>query len=207
MIKSSQSAYNNCLLVSQNLGIFTFNFGLPFHPPFTEKIEVLTKTRNDLKRPTTSKKQPETAYNDLQPASNDLKQSTTSNKQRTMTWTYLQQAKKRRQTTNNKQILRLFYNMEQTVLFSNKFSTQHLVAVIQALLHRESWWKQSVKHLLSCVKRQLSCFFLRDIRFIFFCLGFVSAGEGRSYYFSSSLLLPPASQIVGSSAFAFIREV
>ena len=172
---------------------------------------VLTKTRNNLKRP-------EMTWNDLQRARNDLERPTmtynvqettwskTSKTQPSMTWSYLQRTK-RCETTNNKQLFRLFYNMGQKVLFSNTFSTQHLVAVIRALLYGESWWKQSVKHLLSCVKRQLSCVFLRDIRFIFFCLGFMSAGKGRGYYFSSSLPLPSASQIVRSSAFAFIRDV
>ena len=124
----------------------------------------LQRATNDLQRPGTSKKRPETTYNeqetawnnlqrtettnnDLQQARNDLKRPTTSKTQSTMTWTYLQRAKERRETTNNKHIFRLFYNMGQTVLFSNTFSTQHLVAVIRVLLHGESWWKQSVKHL------------------------------------------------------------
>ena len=50
-------------------------------------------------------------------------------------------------------------------------------------------------------------YFLRDIRFILFCLGLVSAGKDRSYSFSSFLPLSQASQIVWSSAFAFIGEV
>ena len=49
-------------------------------------------------------------------------------------------------------------------------------------------------------------YFLRDIRFFFFCLGFVSLGKERGYSLSSSLPLPPASQIARSSAFVFIRE-
>ena len=85
-------------------------------------------TWNNLKRLTASKKRPETTYNkqettwnDLQCVRNNLKRSTTSKKQLettptsktqpTMIWTYLQRAKKRRETTNNKQIFRLFYNM------------------------------------------------------------------------------------------------
>ena len=91
-----------------------------------------------------SKKQPEMTYheqemtwNDLQQARNNVKQPTVSKTQPTMTWTYPQQAKKRSKTTN-KQILRLIYNMGQTVLFSNMFSTQYLVAIIWALLHGES---------------------------------------------------------------------
>ena len=119
----------------------------------------LQRATNDLQRPGTSKKRPETTYNeqetawnnlqrtettnnDLQQARNDLKRPTTSKTQSTMTWTYLQRAKERRETTNNKHIFRLFYNMGQTVLFSNTFSTQHLVAIIRVLLHGESWWKQ-----------------------------------------------------------------
>ena len=112
-------------------------------------------TRNDLKRPSTSKKRPETIcsdlkrpignkkrpWNDLQRARNDPKRPTTSKTQPTITQTYLQWAKIRCETTNNNQIFRLFYNMEQSVLFSNTFSTQQLVAIIRALLHGESWWK------------------------------------------------------------------
>ena len=64
----------------------------------------LQRARNDLKRPTTT-------YNDLQRPRNNLKQPKTSKTQPTMTWTCLQQAKKRRETTNNKQVFRLFYNM------------------------------------------------------------------------------------------------
>ena len=112
-------------------------------------------TWSDMKRPTTSKKRPETTYNDLkgpignkkrpgkdlQRAKNDLKRPTTSKTQPTTTQTYPQRIKKRSETTSNNQILRLFYNMGQSVLFSNTFSTQHLVAIIRALLHGESWWK------------------------------------------------------------------
>ena len=115
----------------------------------------LQQTRNDLQQPTTSKKWPETTYNnqkrpimnkkrpgnDLQRAKNNLKWPTMSKIQPAMTRTYLQQAKIRCETTSNKQILRLFYNLGQSVHLSNMFSTQHLVAVIRALLHGESWWK------------------------------------------------------------------
>ena len=125
-----------------------------------------------MKRPTATYNEQETTWNDLKQARNDLKRPTTSKAQPAMTWTYLQQAKKRRETTNNKQIFRLFYNMGQTILLYNRFSTQHLVAVIGALLHGESWWKQSVKHLLSCVKRQLSCVFFMRYKIYFFLSGF-----------------------------------
>ena len=142
------------------------------------RMWILTNTRIDLKWPTTNKKQPETTYNelettwnDLQRARNDLKQPTTSKMLPTMTWPYLQWAKKRHEMTNNKQIFRLFYNMWQYVLFCNT-STQHLVAIIWALLHGESRWKQSIKHLLSCVKHQLSCVFFMGYKIYFFPSGF-----------------------------------
>ena len=68
-----------------------------------------------MKRPTTSKKPPETTYNDLerpivnkkqpgndlQRSRNDLKRPTTSKTQPTTTQTYLQRAKKKKQ--NNQQ--------------------------------------------------------------------------------------------------------
>ena len=61
----------------------------------------------------------------------------------------------------------------------------------------------------SITMRQASiimCIFY-GIKFIFFCLGFVSAGKKRSYYVSSSLPLPTTVQIVRSSVFPFIGEV
>ena len=135
----------------------------------------LQRARNNLKRPTTSKKWPETTYNEqettwnnIQRARNDLKWPTTTwkdlqrtrndlettrNEQKT-TWnnpqqvrqptttrTYSKRAKKRRGTTNN-QIYRLFYNMGQSVLFSNTFSMCAITfAIIRALLHEESGLK------------------------------------------------------------------
>ena len=120
------------------------------------KMSVLSKTRNGLKR------------NDLKRARNDLKRPATNKTQSIMIWTYLHWAKRIRETNNNKQIFRLFYNMGQKVLFSSTFSYQHLVAVIQALLFGESRWKQSIKHLLSCVKGQLSCVFFKGHKAYFF---------------------------------------
>ena len=35
----------------------------------------------------------------------------------------------------------IFYNMGQSVLFSNTFSTKDLISIIQSVLHGESWWK------------------------------------------------------------------
>ena len=42
-------------------------------------------------------------------------------------------------TIQNEDILRLFYNIGQSFLFSKTFSTQYLIAFIRALLHGESW--------------------------------------------------------------------
>ena len=71
--------------------------------------------------------------NELDTTYNDLNLQTTS--------------KRRLETTNNKKILRLLYNMVQSVLFSIMFSTEHLIAIIWALLHGEPWRKLKVKHL------------------------------------------------------------
>ena len=135
------------------------------------------------KRPWTTYNEQETTWNDLPGARNDLERLKTSKEQPTMTWSYLQRTKKRHETTNNKQIFRLFYIKGQTVLFSNTFSTEHLVAVIGALLHGESWWKQIVKHLLSCVKHQLSCVFFTGYKIDFFLSGFRTSRERERLLF------------------------
>ena len=48
-------------------------------------------------------------------------------------------SKRGHKTTNNKQILGSFYSMRQSVLFFNTLSSQHLITIIRALLHGESW--------------------------------------------------------------------
>ena len=143
----------------------------------------LRRARNNLKRPTTTYNEQERTWNDLQRARNDLKRPTINKTQPTVTWTHLQQAKKRLETTNNKQIFRLFYIMGQTVLFSNTFSTQHLIAVIRAFLHGGTWWKQSIKHLLSCVKCQLSRVSFTGYVIYFFLSGFRVSRERERLLF------------------------
>ena len=98
---------------------------------------------NDLKQTETNYDEQDTTWNERQ----DMKQPTTSKRRSTKTWTYLQRVKKWREATNNDQILRLFYNVRQSVLLSNTFSNQQLIAVIRALLHGESWWKKNTKNL------------------------------------------------------------
>ena len=91
----------------------------------------LQRTRNDLKRPTTNKKWPETTYNylkrprtnkkrpgnDLKWARNDLKRPTTSKTQPTTTRTYLQQVKEgaKRPTTSR------FWDY--STIWGNRFSS------------------------------------------------------------------------------------
>ena len=55
---------------------------------------VLTKMRNDLKRPTTSQKRPKTTYNDLQQARKDMKRPETTYSKQEATWSDLQRPEK-----------------------------------------------------------------------------------------------------------------
>ena len=144
-----------------------------YESPQNINLTILTKARNDLKRPETTYK----TYMEQETTWNELKRPTTSKKrpeisrrtynEQEATWndpqrvrhnlqwpkpTYNEQ-QKRRETTNSKQIFRLFYNIGQTVLFS----TQHLVAIIRALVHGES--------ILSCV-------FFTGYKIYFFLSGF-----------------------------------
>ena len=128
----------------------------------TVKFWLLTKTRNDLKQPTEAR--------------NDLKWPTTSRAQPTMIWTYLQRAKKRRETTNNKQILKYF------TIWGKRFSS--------LARFPPNIWLQSSEHYIieNHGENRASSIYLRDIGFVFFCLGFLSIGKGRGYYFSSTCL-------------------
>ena len=167
---------------------------------------VLTKTRNDLKRHEMTYNEQETTYNDLQRARNDLKRPKTSKTQPTMTWAYLQRAKKRREMTKNKQIFRLLYNMGKRFFSLTRFPPNIWLQSFEHCFtenHDENK-VLSIYYHASSVNYHM--YFLRNIRFIFFCLGFVSAGKERGYYFSSSLLLSTVSQIVLFSALAFIGE-
>ena len=47
-------------------------------------------------------------------------------------------SKEKMQNNQQQADFQIIYNMGQTVLFLNMFSTQHLVAIIQALLHQGS---------------------------------------------------------------------
>ena len=126
-------------------------------------IRVLSKMRNDLKQPTMSKKWPEMTYNKQEMTWIDPQQV-----RHNLQWPYLQRAKKRCEMTNSKQIFRLFYNMRQKVLFINRFSTQHLVAVIRALLHRESWWKQRQASIIMHQASIIMCIFYGIYKIYFF---------------------------------------
>ena len=144
---------NTYYLRNVKIWVFTFQPKLGYLIKRGTTWNDLELTRNDLKWPTATYNEQETTCNDLkrsiankkrpgnnlQRARNDLKLPTTSKTQPTTNLPTT--SKKRRETTNNKQILRLFYNMVQSVLFSNTFSTQRFVAIIRALLHVQSWWK------------------------------------------------------------------
>ena len=171
---------------------------------------VLTKMRNDLKRPKT------TCNDDLQWARNDLKrptttyieQETTYNEQET-TWNDPQRIRHNLQWPEpiyNEQ--KKTWNDQQQTIFqiiwqygTNGPLLKHVfhpifVAIIQALLPQRTMVKTERQTSLN-----YHVYFTRDIRFIFFCLGFASrtftnhrtAEKGRGYFFSSSLPLPPTS--------------
>ena len=93
----------NLKYTNADLKIFLY---VPIHIKIISWKLVLTKTRNDLKRPTTSKKRPETTWNNLQWARNDLERPTTSKKRPETTWNDLQRVRndlKRPTTTYNEQ--------------------------------------------------------------------------------------------------------
>ena len=135
--------------------------------------------------------QPETTYNEQETTWNDLQRPTTSKTQPTMIWTYLQQAKK--DTKMPSSLTRFPPNIW---LQSFEYCFTENLGENRA---------PSIYYHLSSVNYHV--YFLRDIRRIFFCLSFVSAGKRRGCYFGSSLLLSPVSQFVRSSVLAFVREV
>ena len=91
----------NLKYTNADLKIFLY---VPIHIKIISWKLVLTKTRNDLKRPTTSKKRPETTWNNLQWARNDLKWPETTYNEQGTTRNYLKRpttSKKRPETTYN----------------------------------------------------------------------------------------------------------
>ena len=91
----------NLKYTNADLKIFLY---VPIHIKIIYWKLVLTKTRNDLKRPTTSKKRPETTWNNLQWARNDLKWPETTYNEQGTTRNYLKRpttSKKRPETTYN----------------------------------------------------------------------------------------------------------
>ena len=176
-------------------------------------ILVLTKTRNGLKRPettyndlskhkatwndlqrsTTSKKRHETTCNEqettlsnLQRARNDLKQPTMSKAQLTMTWIYLKRAKKRRETTNSKQISRLWdKRFSSLARFPPKIWLQYFEYCFTEN-HGENR-ASSIYYYASSVSYHT--YFFQDIRFIYLFIFFVwvscQQGKGRLFFSSS----------------------
>ena len=164
----------------------------------------LQRARNDLKWPTTSKKRPEMAYNEQETTWNDPQRV-----RHNLQWSehnYTELGKDAKRPT--------------TSIFSDYFTIwgKRFSSLTRFPL---DIWLQSFEHFFTKndgENRASSIYYhassvnyhvylLWDIRFIFFCLGFMSAEKVWGYYVSSSLPLPPASRVVRSSAFAFIREV
>ena len=135
--------------------------------------------RNDLKRPTTSKKRPETTYNE--------QETTWSNPKRVrhyLQWpehTYNEQRKDAKRLTTSR-----FWDY--FTIWGKRFSSLSRFP--------PNIWLQSFEHCFTenhgenrasnihyhASSVNYHVYFLRDIRLIFFCLGFLSAGKGRGYY-------------------------
>ena len=225
LYKTSRKRLENVLKTSWLYKMYDYGENIRLYQDVlkTSWRRVLTKTRNNLKRPTTTYKEQKTTWNDLQRTRNDLKRPTTTYNEQETTWNDPQQVRhnlqrpeptfnKKKQDAKRPTTSRFRYYFE---IWGKRFS----------FLTRfpPNIWLQSFKHCFTENHGKnrasnisiLSCVFLRDIRFIFFCLGFVSwpftnhrtAGKGRGYFFSSFLPLQPASHIVRSWAFAFIEEV
>ena len=165
------------------------------------------------------RKWPETTWNNLQRARNDLEQPATTKKRPGMTyneqetiWNNPQRVKHNLQWpehTCNKQ--RKGAKRPTTSIFSDyvaiwgkRFSSlTDFPPKIWLQLFEHCFTENhgenrpsSIYHHASSVSYHL--YFLRGLRFIFFCHGFVTAGKKRGYYFGLSPPLPPASQIVWS---------
>lgn len=90
---------------------FSFDFLIANHT-WSWIWETALRVKIDLKRSTLIKKRPATTWNDLQRPRNDPQRPETSyNRTKTL------------EMNNSKQILRLFDNMGQSILFFNNFST------------------------------------------------------------------------------------
>ena len=113
---------------------------------------VITKTRNDLKRPEMTYNEQETTWNNLQYASNDMKRPTTTYMKQKTTWNdpplvrhslQWSEPTSKKKTQNDQQHTDFDIILQNGAIgyFSNMFSTQHIFAIIRALFHKESWWK------------------------------------------------------------------
>ena len=119
-----------------------------------------------------------TTWNYLQQARSELKRP----EQPTMAWTYLQREKKDAKRPITGRFWDYFPPTIWLQSFEHCFTENHGENRVSSTYYYAS---------------SVNChvYFLRDIRFIFLCLCFVSAGKRRGYFFSSSLPLPPASPI------------
>ena len=146
-------------------------------------------TLNDLKWPTTTWNKQETTWNKIQRSTTSKKWPETTYNEQETTWNNLQWVR------HNLQWPEHTYNKQQQASFqvilqygANGSLLYHIFhptfdSVIQASLHRESWWKQNIKHLLSCVKCQLSCVFFTGYKIHFFLSGFSVSRERERLFF------------------------
>ena len=105
-----------------------------------QKERVLTKTRNDLKLPTTSKKRPETTWKDLQRAKNDMERPETTYSKQETTWNNLNQpitSKKQPETT---------YNEQETIWNNLQRARNDLIVLHWKGHYFSSSWFEIIKH-------------------------------------------------------------
>ena len=153
---------------------------------------VLTKTRKDLKRSTTTFNEQKTTWNDLQRSTMSKKRpETTYNKQETA-WNNPQRVR------HNLQWPEHSYNEQRKDAkrpTARRFSGYFTI-----------WGKRFSS--LSCVKRQLPCVFFTGYKIYFFLSRFrVSRERERLYFLAPLYHFQLLRKIVGPSAFAFNGEV
>ena len=183
---------------------------------------VLTKRRNDLKRPTAT-------YNDLPGARNNLKRPTTSKKQPETTYNMQETIWNDPQwVRHNLQWPEHTYNEQRKdekgptasrfsgyfTIFGKRFSSLKRFSPNIGLLPFEHCFTEnqgekrasSIYYHASSVNYHI--YFLWDIRFIFFLSGFCISRERERLNFLVPLYhFHPLQKIVYSSAFAFFGEV
>ena len=145
----------------------------------------LQRARNNMKRATRSWKDLQRSKNDLETTYNE-QEATWNNPQQErqpiMTLTYLQRAKKDAKWKATSRFSDYF------TIWGKRFSSLTRFPPniwLQSFKHcfTENHGENSVKHLLSCVKRQLSCVFFTGYKIYFFLSGFRVSRERERLLF------------------------